>query len=633
MEIFSQFTSTPVATYINLIILLLFVIALSRFLKYHLTLKKEKKGLDHLRDIISKDESLTKEDLLIVTDKLNNETVVYKRLRTILELNRDNAELSYEIIEKINEKFPLKISNYAFLISSSLISLGLLGTIIGLSYSLSEIQGAMSFKSITDFKGDLESILAGMNTAFSTTILGLVFTLILLFILTYLRRFYNNLSLETDSYFNTTIAKFFIKQKSEYNYNSLIKSVTELTNQNKEVAKNFIGATENISDSQNVLIGVFENLRNSIQKIFTANNIEDLHKYQEQIRLALENNNQISKNLKDSSESIAKKTTENIEKITKLVETIEKQNTIVQNDLDQNRINYSKIEVFVEKLEELNSTYKKDRTEIKNNIETISKKIEYLIPQLNNAISGIKKAINEGLIQEITKSNQEVNQKVSEKILQVTNNINELTNSFGQLNKKIEEGINKVYKNTAEEIVKNLDTIQSKYEELFKNNFSNNEENIKGITASLQVNNDKIIVDIESNFKNIQEKQMELINSGYSMLFTSIDKLIKEKYDELILSKVNNASKNNEEKNINNEFIKDKESIEKIKIDESIKNNQDYEEKLNEENKTKESNIINEELIKLFNRQQVLLEAINENLIKLNKKSIWNFLKNIFSRN
>lgn len=633
MEFFQQFYSSGTAKIINIIILLLFFIALYRLFKYLKILNNEKDNLLELKKFVESEELKTVDDFAEKIRYLNKNSVVTNRLSTIVELYYDNAEFNYEVFEKVNNKFPLKISNFAFLVSTILISFGLLGTIIGLSSSLSEIKATMEFKSISYFKEKLELILSGMYTAFSTTILGILCTLVLLFALTLLRKYYTNLSTEIDSYFNTTIAKYYIKRKSEYNYTHLIESITNftrtiienitaLTTQNKDVTKGIVQATQNIADNNETLIGVFEKLRYSIQELLDTNKIDDLKNYQDQIRIAFKDNNQISEKLKGSAESISKKTSENIEKINSLVETIKEQNKMLNSNLDKNDENYKKLETFVDNLKEINENNKNDRSEIKNNIDILTDNFNTLITNYKDTNEKIDNSINIKLINEINNANKKLNdsidgkvKEINDKVLTVIDNFNKCLTTISDTTKVELEKNTNLYKNSLDDIKKIYDDLQTKSQE--------------NLLKNIDENNNKILDKFEEDFNNINKKQEELINSGYSLLFTNIDKLINEKFSAIDKSQVNNDI--NIDTDQENKTIEAKEIDEKQIDNTEIKENQATEE-IKKADLEDENNKFNAALIQLFNKQQEILQEINNNLIKLNNKSIFNFIKNLFFR-
>ena len=87
--------------------------------------------------------------------------------------------MTVELINQVNEKIPLPTAHLARNVVGSLILLGLMGTIIGLSVALGEMSSSVDQFELEALKDRLSAILSGMNTAFSTSVTGLVLTVVL----------------------------------------------------------------------------------------------------------------------------------------------------------------------------------------------------------------------------------------------------------------------------------------------------------------------------------------------------------------------------------------------------------------------------------------------------------------------
>jgi len=137
--------------------------------------------------------------LSCLLNNINKSSFSYKRVYQMYE-----SIINHQIFkEHLLDIFSLRSSIPKF-ISSILIMLGLVGTVLGLVISVKEIQPMIwGLENISDFStvtNMMFSTLSGMETAFSTTIAGLIGTILLSFFIFCLNKYLNHFITEFESF-------------------------------------------------------------------------------------------------------------------------------------------------------------------------------------------------------------------------------------------------------------------------------------------------------------------------------------------------------------------------------------------------------------------------------------------------
>ena len=168
------FFSGLLSKFINSSIIILTVFAFFRIVYANSKLKKEKKN--HLAFVEIIKAHLIDKNLENIIEKLNNNKIIgvsYNRFYALYTQKINNVKIDLESINSVNKSNGLPSYYIPFFISNILISFGLLGTIAGLAMSLSVISGALTVEDLKVMQNSLVEVLSGINTAFSTTIMGI----------------------------------------------------------------------------------------------------------------------------------------------------------------------------------------------------------------------------------------------------------------------------------------------------------------------------------------------------------------------------------------------------------------------------------------------------------------------------
>jgi len=191
----SYFYSTTSSMIINVIILILLLYALIRLTFIFFRLYGEGRAVEVLK---GNAESLLKKypapQILKLVHDLNDSSIVKKRFIEYQKIKYNGKELSIDLIQKVQSNIKLPDSISAKRIAGILVLLGLLGTLLGLSVGVSQMESLLNskqnFNSISD---SMLQFIQGMSTAFSTTLAGILATLFLMFIIFLIDRYRNRI--------------------------------------------------------------------------------------------------------------------------------------------------------------------------------------------------------------------------------------------------------------------------------------------------------------------------------------------------------------------------------------------------------------------------------------------------------
>lgn len=191
----SYFYSTTSSMLINVVILILLLYALIRLAVILIRLRSEDQAVEVLK---GNAESLLKKypapQILKLVDDLKDSSIVKKRFIEYQKIKYNGKELSIDLIQKVQSNIKLPDSISAKRIAGTLVLLGLLGTLLGLSVGVSQMESLLNskqnFNSISD---SMLQFIQGMSTAFSTTLAGILATLFLMFVIFLVERYRNRI--------------------------------------------------------------------------------------------------------------------------------------------------------------------------------------------------------------------------------------------------------------------------------------------------------------------------------------------------------------------------------------------------------------------------------------------------------
>jgi len=198
---------------------------------------------------------------------------------------------------------------------SSLVFFGLLGTVWGLQKSiyslLPTMQGELDLQKLQVV---MERTLTGMQTAFSTTLAGLIFSIILSFLSTLvLRSFVSNYLLKTKTFLIQHILPAYTLLGSEHlnslneKTKDLKETITDIVKQNDilfqpivESANNFLQGMSQVSSAAQTFIEVSDNIKD-MSKSFNST-INQFSEILSEVKIALDD----SKNVQEDIEKTIK---------------------------------------------------------------------------------------------------------------------------------------------------------------------------------------------------------------------------------------------------------------------------------------------------------------------------------------
>lgn len=225
-------------------------------------------------------------------------TIIYGRIRDLVKIKEKNGDIDHDTLGDIHAGEASRKAGLPTYILGILIILGLIGTLRGLIMAINDVQPLLEdIQDIDEFSKISEALkltLAGMDTAFATTVVGLGTSLLLGFG-GWLFNLFNSLFLTNfEKYISTEVLPHFT-QTQESNIATNISRLTECT----ETLR--LATDENAKAMQDGIRQITEtswneyletpylltlNIKTSTENL--ANSLEDIRSYQSEIKSTLE---------------------------------------------------------------------------------------------------------------------------------------------------------------------------------------------------------------------------------------------------------------------------------------------------------------------------------------------------------
>lgn len=316
--------------------------------------------------------------------------IVYSKLKKVSEKiskkELDKAGVNFEIYKTPESfimhsypKFPL--SALVKILPGTFVGLGILGTFIGFSDGISEMSLTGN---VDELFGKLDIFFTGLNTAFFTSIIGVVLSVVFGIIYQFPL---NKIKFHCSRIYNVLIKELDSEEKSKIEFDSYILSIQGIT-------KTLLTAKESIENLPQKFLEVEKSLEESILPIKETFGT---------MQSTLENYSKQAESLQNASEQIQQTLTrfiENSEQTTlkvnaTLEQTISATKTIQENNAKLN-----------EQISESHKIAMKDYQEIDENIGSI-------LSEVNKNLSEYSKTIETTLVQTLEEYNKTA-QKVTE---------------------------------------------------------------------------------------------------------------------------------------------------------------------------------------------------------------------------
>jgi hypothetical protein len=593
--------STPQASFINFLIIVLFFYAAIRLLFLWISFSTESKKLKLLSEESEKLESL---DLYMVKllGVCHGKGTLYKRLFEISKIYEKSRSVPLEIFEHINVTHRFEESESVKRISGILILLGLLGTVIGLSFSIVDIKKAFAgfaggeldklIRTITDFMGNME-------TAFSTTMVGMGTTLILLLLLFFIDRRRDKLEGKYSTLMVSHVLPLLNVNDREESINEMTQSIRENSSLLKSLVENTVIASSEARAQYHLLVNAIAAMTKSLTSIREP--FEEGNKIQGQILgIAADFKSGITE-LRDSTQSVSKsisdfigsstitnsllsKTVEQLQISQKVETDLHAQVTLTNTNMSTMINNWSEwlndLRVSVESIKDLSLSFGTvAETSIKTVREEFSssqKKMDASVTQLiksmienrdsiskvyslevQEMISAVKTSL-ENYIDKTDKSAIAERKVESEKFMltisDIYTHISQVLNKLADYQKEVNESIKATYQNEASGLV-----------EIVKSETSKNNERLSLASDGLEKTLIKLHKDVIEISNELKEKFEPLLIQSDTFSYGKIN------YNKSHQDLVNETPKNQNNPQISNTEIKTttslpKETIESISI-------------------------------------------------------------------
>jgi len=238
-----------------------------------LKLQRESSALD----TVETSTILSKENLEDIKGSLP-ESWVKERITKVASLAMLNAEIKEQQMSKIVEERYRVSGNMIRYIANSMIFVGLLGTFLGI------IQSAQGFESALKASptgapsasyNDISSIIGGLDKALGTSIVGVISSLILGFMLLAVKNFQHQLITRLEEVSMLRILPYYRKEQSFSMHEAITDSIERIlpqtmkdaTERLKEAAGLLKDSTERLYSSQGNVMNLVTNIQSAVQSL------------------------------------------------------------------------------------------------------------------------------------------------------------------------------------------------------------------------------------------------------------------------------------------------------------------------------------------------------------------------------
>ena len=285
-NIFNYFFGTAVSICINLIIILLFCLGIRILRKSRQMVLYENSVLDlikaQFKDAIKAKKSV--EDFFAQSDFDNN-----SKISAAIIDARKSADNPVIMDEYVRSACPNR-TTWGKFFSGILIIFGLIGTILGLSEAILEMQDILSGMDQVNrnaFQGIIQKILNSlgfMKTAFSTTLCGFMLFILLSFYDHYYQTSYDNFVKDLDYFISNLMIPYFTPEKAETNLSDISKTLQVSVKDFIHVSESISDLTTKVMENQEVFLSLGQDLKNIVaDTAYSQKNLEQSYQNIEQL--------------------------------------------------------------------------------------------------------------------------------------------------------------------------------------------------------------------------------------------------------------------------------------------------------------------------------------------------------------
>lgn len=316
--------------------------------------------------------------------------IVYSMLKNlsekISEKDFNKTELNFEIYKNpesfIMHSYPnFPLSALVKILPGTFVGLGILGTFIGFSNGISEMSLT---ENVDELFGKLDIFFAGLNTAFVTSIIGVVLSVFFGIIYQFP---FNKIKFHCSKIYNKLIKELDSEEKSKVEFDSYILSIQGIT-------KTLLTAKESIENLPQKFLEVEKSLEESILPIKETFGT---------MQSTLVNYSKQAESLQNASEQIQ-------QTLTKFIENSEQTTLKVNTTLEQT-INATK--TIQENNAKLNEQISESHKIVMKDYQEIDENIGSILSEVNKNLSEYSKIIETTLVQTLEEYNKTA-QKVTE---------------------------------------------------------------------------------------------------------------------------------------------------------------------------------------------------------------------------
>lgn len=500
-SVLGYFTSTPQSTLVNLIILLLFLGLLIKviyeFYKYQL----EKKQFTILDRGINKFE-VTKEWSFLKNIDFNS--TVGKRVQALNSMKMRGVHITESLLNEVNEKYPFASLSGSKKLMQSLVLLGLFGTILGLSISLTGLnQLSGSVGETADIISKLEKIIEGLDTAFSTTLAGLVATFLLLLLTVLYEKAAANLEQRLEALLLSNFLSNQDDKSGEPKLQELLNTVQRQYEGMNILSQHLISASSVSANQYQMLFDAASSFKSSIETFIEP--FKEQVNIQREIIGAVKEHKEIAKELREMSVLLKESYTELIEKSVAISNAISHNTVAVE-------LVATKMQAQMEKSDEISKKMDQNATQILELHNKLVKVLEDIRFEVVNMLASFKGELA-SLIGDLKRSIIEVLDGIAQMLKDQQNTIhNTLMEVIATLVRSIHDLIRQI-----EDAMRNsgMDQVSDALRQII----SQLDDGFRSIQQTLRQISEKSN-DIDNNQSNY--------HTGYIAQFMTLNELIKD---------------------------------------------------------------------------------------------------------
>ncbi|GAB1442390.1 hypothetical protein MASR2M39_12250 [Ignavibacteriales bacterium] len=506
----------------------------------------EKKSIESLRetadDLLKKYPAPT---ILKLVENLKDTSVIKRRFIEYQKIKFNGKELSIELIQKVQSNIKLPNSTSAKRIAGILVLLGLLGTLLGLSVGVTQMQNLLNKEqNFTLISNSMIKFIEGMSTAFSTTLAGIIATLFLMFVIFLAEKFRNSIEVSFEMIMVSQVLpvySFSHKKDDLAEIKEIIKDTRSVIEKvTKETINTNLDTRQLFTKMHDSVLTLTKSIETISEPFKQSSRIQDqMLNLLEKIEKSLSDSQGISHSISDAVNRFTDKTDslnylmgETLVKMSEQNADLQLLRESLSDSISWNQSLTGKVENLSVNTHSLVSTLKELIPEMRDlTVSAVNTTASNMIDQIN-ILKISTEEIFKSYIEQMQSGSLEISSRIRNELSEVLNSV---LSELSQIKESIIYGIHNENQEFSETIEKNTELLSTATEKV--HNFQSNLLSVIDAQVmameKMTTRNEEVNYAIMDDLSNSRKVFIDELGSGQIMVAENIEKSLKEQLSEL----------------------------------------------------------------------------------------------------